>query len=359
MSIKKLTISLLLILTLLIPLSGLAEVVAQDEEVRRYRTLEERRDAGIKHPLTDWLEVSPLIELEYNKQRYITNDSSVSDTTTSETANTFQLEIVIDPAEWVNLEIVYEYDHILEEVLLDEAVAEFEREGFKLELGRLTVPFGEYYSRFVTGPLLEFAETDARALVLAWEPDDEFEAAVFVLKSKVDKEGDKDNALDWGLSLNASLTETIDVGISYLSDISESDDKLLEDNVFYEQKVDGVSAYINVEIGDFDVSAELVAALENFAEFETNANRPRAWNIEFGIYPEGEFEWAFRIEGSDELEDEAQLQIGLGSTWHLHKQVYATAEYLRGRYKTGFVEDDEGEPLNHQKQFALQLVVSF
>ena len=207
MSNKNIIPSSLLILTMLTPISGLAEDIVQDDEVRRYRTLEERRDAGIKHPITDWLAVSPLIELEYNKQRYITDDSAITDTTVSETANAFQLEIVIDPGQWLNIEIVYEYDHVLEEVILDEAVAEFELGNFKLELGRFTVPFGEYYSRFITGPLLEFGETDARALLIAWEPDDEFEAAIFVLKSKLDKPGDKnndkDNTLDWGLSLNA------------------------------------------------------------------------------------------------------------------------------------------------------------
>ena len=351
--------SLLLLLILLMPLASYAEEPAQTDEVRRYRTLEERRDAGIKHALTDWLEVSPLIELEYNKQRFVTDDSAATDTTFSETANTFQLEIVLDPVDWVTVEIVYEYDDLLEEVILDEALAEFELNKFKLELGRLTVPFGEYYSRFVTGPLLEFAETDARALVMAWEPDDEFEAAIFVLKSKLGKAGDKDDALDWGISLNASLTETIDVGLSYLSDISESDEQLLDDAITYEQKVGAVSAYINVEIGDFDVSAELVSALNDFAEFEADFNRPLAWNIEFGVYPEGHFEWALRVEGSDELEDEAEIQLGLGTTWHLHKQVYATAEYLRGRYKKGRVENDLEELLSHQKQFALQLVISF
>jgi len=353
----KISLCPLLAITILIPFVSYADEV--NKENRRYKTLEERRDAGKKHQITQWLEVSPLIELEYNRQRFIPVDSAVSETSISESDKTLQLEIIIDPAEWVNFEIVYEYDDRLGELYIDEAVAEFEVGDFKLEVGRFTVPFGEYYSRFVTDPLLKFGETDARSLAFAWEPDDGFEATLFVLKSKLEKTGETGDNLDWGLSLNISPAESVLTGISYLSDLSESDEQLLEDEIVYQQRVGAFSAYVNVEIGQYDISVEFVQALEHFAELEVGANRPNAWNIELGIYPEGRYELAFRLEGSDELEDTPELQTGLGMTWHFHKQVYLTAEYLLGRYKKAFVENDLDEVLDYQKQFAAQFVVSF
>jgi len=348
---------LLLALMFLTSFSVYAEETEEDR--RRYRTLEERRDAGIKHQLTEWLEVSPLFELEYSKQRLIPLDVLDSETSISETHKTLQLEIIVDPAEWVNFEIVYEYDDLLDELILDEAVAEFIAGDFKLEVGRFTVPFGEYYSRFVTGPLLELGETDARSLVFAWEPDDEFEAAVFILKSRVEKTGKTGDSLDWGLSLNVFFTDDIVVGISYISDLSESDEKLLDDVIFYQQPVDAMSAYINIEIGNYDISLEMVQALDHFAELDVESDRPDAWNVEFGIYPDGSFEYALRIEGSNELEDEPELQAGLGATWHLHENVYVTVEYLKGKYKKDFVENDLEQVIEYQNQFASQLVISF
>jgi len=54
------------------------DAVVQDgvvEKVRIYKIREERRDAGVKRKLTDWLTASGLAEVEYDLQRFSHNDS--------------------------------------------------------------------------------------------------------------------------------------------------------------------------------------------------------------------------------------------------------------------------------------------
>ena len=58
-------------------------------------------------------------------------------------------------------ELIYEYDDDdgSNQQTIDEAILAFEGGDFELELGKLFVPFGEYFQPFRSGPLLEFGET--------------------------------------------------------------------------------------------------------------------------------------------------------------------------------------------------------
>ncbi len=330
-----------------------------DEPARRYRTLKERREAGLTHEITDWLQISPLIELEYVSQTFFPEDPNLSSSTHKTNSKTLQLDTRITFAEWFNAEIVYEYDDQLDEFVLDEAIAEFELDDFKLEFGKLYVPFGEYYSRLVTGPLLEFGETRARALVLSYEPSDRLEASAFVFKSKIDKTITTNNKLDWGFSINFSPVETISAGFGYISDLSESDEKLLDENAFYQQRVNAVTTYANFRCDDFETSIEWLQALDSFSELDADRNRPRAWNLELAFYPDNNFEWAFRIEGSKELEDAPEFQAGIAATLHVNRNISATLEFLRGRFKRGLAEYAQNSELADQNLLVGQLVISF
>lgn len=331
------------------------------EEQRRYKTPSERREAGVKHEITDWMEASIL--LEYETSRLELEPDNAVDYTLREREKSVQLEVEMQPAEWITAELSYEYDDFLNEFELDEALIEFEIDDYKLELGRLEIPFGEYYSRFITGPLLEFAETKGRVLVIAYEPDDSFEASVFLLKSKLDEftgsVNSDDDSYDWGLSINSQPMEGVLMGISYLSDLSESDEQLIEGESSYIQQVDALSAYLSIEFEDIDFSLELVQALQQFNELDKTQDQPRAWNFEMGFYPHGQLEYAFRLESSRELEEAPLYQYGLATTWHAGKSLSATFEVLRGRFKKAFVEDDAEQELAYQTQIGAMLIVSF
>lgn len=332
-----------------------------DEPVKRFKTLSDRRDFGVAHEITPWLRLSPSIEFESEVVELDLLDAG--NYRLRERSKSMQLDIELIVTDELKAEIEYEYDDQLDEFVLEEAVAEFEIDDFKVELGRLYVPFGEYFSRFASGPALEFAETRARAVVFAYEPtygtNDQLEASVYVFKSKLNQNLTDENNTDWGFSFNYMAEDAFSLGVSYLSDLSEADESVLEDNGFYLQKVDAVSAYTNIEFDGYEVSFEVVQALSHFAELDSVANQPVAWNIELGIYPEGNLDWAIRLEGSRELEDSPRLQVGINNTWRVNKQLTTLLEFFHGRFKKAFVEDGFGNEIESQNKVVAQVILSF
>lgn len=328
-----------------------------DEEVQRFKTLADRREAGINHNITEWLSVTPSIELESELTEFDLIDAN--NFQLRERNKSVQIGFEVQATDWLNAEVVYEYDDQLDELVLEEVIVELELDEFKLEAGKLYLPFGEYYSRFVTGPLLEFTETRARAIVFAYEPETPLEASVYIFKSKLNDNVQDEGELDWGLSFDFTFEGGFSIGVGYLSDLSESEEMLLEDTRFYLQQVDAVSVYSNIEFDDYEVSIEYMQALGHFTELDTASDKPGAWNIELGIYPEGSFDWALRIEGSHKLEEVPEYQFGINNTWRVNKYLSASVDYLYGRFKEGFVEDDDGNEIKHQNKVAAQLIISF
>jgi len=349
---KAFTVYGLTTFVLMTPVIGSAE-----QTVQRFKTLADRRDAGIKHEITENLSLSPSLEFESEVINF--NLQDVNSYRLRQRSKSAQLEIDVSAAEWFNAEAVYEYDDQLDRFIVDEALAEITLNDFKLESGKLYLPFGEFYSRFVSGPALEFAETRGRAMVFSYEPSETLEAAVYVFKSKVGKKLPDENKTDWGAGINYSEEQQFSVGVSYLSDLAETDEKLLEDTGFYNTQVGAVSAYANIILGDYEVSFEFVQATGKFTELDETSNQPMAWNIELGIYPGGDIDWALRIEGSKELEDQPEYQLGINSTWHGSKHLSVSLDFLHGRFKHNFVEDESGNFISRQSIVAAQLIFSF
>ena len=349
---KSLFSFIIILAIFLTPLISLAE-----ETSRRFKTLSERRDAGQAHRLTPWLLVSPALEIESEVLEYRPENNQHY--TLRERSKSIQLDIELIPTQWLQAEIEYAYEDQLDEFELEEAAVEIVMGDFKLGLGRIYVPFGEYYSRFVSGPVLEFAETRGRSAVFSYEPDDQLELALFAFKSKLNKTPEEENNLDWGLAVQFTSEENLSFGVSYLSDLSETDDKLLDDFAAYINKVDAISAYTNIELGSYEVSVEYVQALGRFKELEVDQDKPRAWNIELGIYPGGSFDWALRLEGSRELEEAPRYQAGISMTWYLNKYLLTSANILHGQFRPGFFEDDSGQMINSQNLFSAQMSLSF
>ncbi|MDH3378587.1 MAG: hypothetical protein OEQ39_16800, partial [Gammaproteobacteria bacterium] len=63
------------------------------EPARIYRTPEERREAGLRHEITEWLSVSGLLELEDERQR---NDFSDNQSRTEDQRAALTLQIGLD-----------------------------------------------------------------------------------------------------------------------------------------------------------------------------------------------------------------------------------------------------------------------
>jgi hypothetical protein len=115
-------------------------------------------------------------------------------------------------------ETIYEYDDKSNRHTLDEAIAAFEGGDFELELGKLFVPFGVYFSHFVSGPLLEFGETRGRGATLSYRPDDRLDLAAFVYKGRASKTESNGRDWDWGFAVEGSPFEFGSFGVSYLSE---------------------------------------------------------------------------------------------------------------------------------------------
>jgi hypothetical protein len=337
------------------------EEVEQAEDVtpaKFYRTPEERREAGMGRELTDWLTVSGLLEIE---TAHAWDSFRGGEHDYEETEETLQLGFGLTLTETLGAELVFEYEAETGLSKLDEGLLSYESEAWGAEAGRFYVPFGEYFSSFVIGPMLEFGETRVNALSVDYSWEDRAEVFAYVFESDVDKAGENNDKPDWGLGLELSSDDdAVKFGLNYISDIAESDEGLLEDfNNRYRSRVGGWNAYGIYGMEHSIVTAELVRADGKFDELDPEEDQPFAWNVELAWFPQPQYQIAVRLEHSDELADQPEWQYGVSVSWRIHKNINLVADYLYGDYKDGFVEDDKDNELRHRNLIAGQLAIEF
>ncbi|MGI9285400.1 MAG: LbtU family siderophore porin [Pseudomonadales bacterium] len=376
---------LALLLALELPLLCYA---AEDEDefgepavqaARFYRNPEERREAGLGRQLTDWLLFSGLLEIE---KEYLENKFKNNITTTEDDGAVPTIEAVFELTifPWLVGEFVFEAEYDTGYFArADEILIAIESETWGLKIGRQNLPFGEYYSHFVSGPLLEFGETRATSLIADHSFNDNFEVSAFVFDSDFGEPSGNDN-YDWGLAVEyVSSNEAIRFGASYLSDLAETDERLLEEHIYtYKKRVSAWSAYALIGFDSFELTAEIVQARRTLTHFETPATeveqdeesedgeveevtgfKPTSYNLELAYFPQPHLQFAVRVEHSDELEDEPEWRYGVSATWRIGKYVGVSLDYLYGDYKNDFVLDDNDNALDHSHQVAVQVVVEF
>ena len=334
--------------------------IESEQRASMYHTREEKREAGLGAKLTDWLTLSGLIEIEALSIDNSFRDN-IGNTGHDKLESTVQIGLDVSVSEEVDAEIILEYSEDSTDTVLDEAIINFDRDGLGINIGRLYVPFGIYYSHFVTGPMLEFGETRASTIVLGYDYNDMIETSVYVFNGVADKVDAEDRINDWGVSIEAHpLGDILLIGAGFLSDLADTDDLLLEDNNNnYQRRVGGWNAYTVMQMDYWEVSMEFLQATRAFNELDENANKPAAWNVEFAYFPRSTMEVAARIEGSRELADEPQRQYGAALTWRIYKNTSLTLEYLYGKYKKGFVFDDDDNELHKRNLIAGQLALEF
>jgi hypothetical protein len=341
------------------PVFGQEEISNEEEkeQARSYRTREERRQAGLKYKISDRIILTGLFESEYLYESFSLYETS-SRTHEDEFSAPLQLGLEMAPSAWAKVELIYEYDIATNSHILDEAVLVMEAGDFDVELGKLFVPFGEYFSHFVSGPLLEFGETRAGGVVFSYTPDDRFDLSTFVYIGRAEKEESNSSNLDWGFSAEYSPFEFGTLAVSYLSDLADSQERFLSDNNHkYENRVAALSGYALVGYGKFEVTAEFVHALSSFEELDSDQNKPRAWNIEIAYYPTTDLELALRYEGSKEFENSPHFKGGIGVTWRATKNIYLSLEYLQGRFDRTLSEEPEEPALRTAHQFGARISI--
>ncbi len=331
------------------------------EAARIYRNSEERRESGLGTQVTDWLKVSGLIEIE---NEYLNNNFS-NDIEVSRHDNpnlSLQVGLQIDATDWFSAEILFdaEYNAKVYFSRFEEILVKVENEQWEIKIGRLFLPFGEYYSHFVTSPILEFGETRANALVLEYSPLEDFEITGFILESRAEKVGGEDD-FDWGLGLRYSTDDpTIQMGAGFLSDLAESEERLLQSfQDTFKRRVSAWNAYARVGFDTFEITGELVQATRAFKEIKKNSDKPFSYNIEFAYFPKETLQLSVRTEHSDELADQPSWRFGISGTWRPITRFNLSVDYLYGKFKNGFIRDDSGNTLNYRHLIAAQLALEF
>ncbi len=357
-----------------------ATVEPAAQSARFYRSPEERRDAGHGIQVTDWLLFAGLVELE---QEFLENQFQNNVTVNEDEGLTPTLEAVFEVTAfpWLIGEFVFEAEVDSGYFArIDEGLVAIETENWGLKIGRQYLPFGEFYSHFVSGPLLEFGETRATSLLADYSFNDSLEVSAFVFDSDFGKRGENDD-YDWGLALEyVSNNEAIRLGISYLSDLAETEERLLEEHVYsFQRRVSAWSAYALIGIDQIELTVEIVQARQSLKAFtstalafelnedddendggeEVKAFKPSAYNLELAYFPQPHVQFAVRVEHSNELEEAPLWRYGVSTSWRIGEHVGVALDYLYGKYKRDFVLDDSDTALEHSHQVAVQLVVEF
>ncbi len=330
-----------------------------DKDARLYRTNAERRDVGLQRNITPWLIVSGLLEIEGLRDEFSVKwrkDKEIDRVV----AAAVQLGLVASPWKHLKGELVVEYDTESDQLFTEEVIASLDLEPWELEGGIQYLPFGVYISHFPSGPLLEFGETRAKAANLSYGRDERLDLALALYQGRTrEVEADAPGA-NWALAMEAWPLESLAFGLSYQSNLADSDARLLaEEDNRYLRKVPGLSGYLIWISHQFEVTFEALGALHPFRVLPPDFDQPRAWNLEFAHFPWPSFEWALRIEGSQELEDAPELRYGAAVTWRFQRRASFSLEYLHGRFKEGFATNEEDKSYEYVDQFGAQLSIAF
>lgn len=327
------------------------EPAAENDTDRRYITREERRDEAPEHEITEWLSWAALAEAEYVDTRFDTFEQA-SGTRNRDAGWTVEALLLAEPLSWLAGELVFEYDSFSDDIVLDEAFVAAEIGDFELEFGRLFLPFGVYLTHFATGPLLEFGDTRGRGAILSYGADDWLGVSAFVYQGQANKRTRSGRGLDWGLALQVAASDFSTLGLSYISDLADSDEEFLDDsNNRFAARVAGLSGYLILGFGPVEFTAEFVSALGSFEELDDDRDQPRAWNTELAYYPRDAVGLALRYEHSSEFEDAPRRQGGLALLLQPLDGLFLTLEYLVGDYRRGFAPDDEDRDLDTVHRF--------
>ena len=244
----------------------------------------------------------------------------------------------------------------------DEIFFFIELDDFNLdvEAGRVSAPFGEYYSNFVTGPILEFGETVRNGFIIDYALFENIEVTGFMIDSDVKKRSNN-TEFDWGASLEITNDlENLKFGLGYISDLAESDEEFLsEEDNFYVDRVSALNAYFLFGFNNIEFTAEYVQANNRFKEFESSEDKPSAYNVECVYYLTDTFQIAARYEGSDEFANAPKRQYGVSVAWRPIDRVNISADYLHGKYKNDFVFDDDEQELDNRDLFSFQASIEF
>lgn len=307
----------------------------------RIRVLEEQMGVppAKEHPFTllaldKHLTFSGLLELEANYSK-----TSGEDATSDLTLATAELstEVAINDSIGGHIILLYEEEEgESDSIKVDEAVISLhcprswlgQTPGFYG--GRMYLPVGKFNSAMITDPLtLDLGETNDTAAVVALEGP-LWNLRLGVFNGEVDTSNDSIDSFVAALELTP--TAGLSFGASYISDLAESDNGLVEDASLYSSSVPAASAFISYTLGQVTLEAEILAALEDFdapliGATDLTGSRPLAWSLETDWNLSEALQIAARIEGAKDFQDDV-TRYGATVSYGLFANTVLALEYL-------------------------------
>ncbi|MCB1856894.1 MAG: hypothetical protein KDI63_01385 [Gammaproteobacteria bacterium] len=328
-------------------------------EVRLYRTQAERREVGVKRRITPWLNLSGLVEIDLFREEYHWEKGHEREIERQRSVNV-QLDLVAAPASGgVQGELVVEYDTEAGRTIIDEGILALESDPWELEIGMQYTPFGEYISHFATGPLVEFGETRAPALLISYSADEQLDSAVSLYRSSARYASEEDR-LNLAFAVSTWVTDSIALGLSYQSDLGDSDARLPRTGGDRRRgRVPGLGGYLLATLDRYEFTLEILGATRAFPELPPGTDRPWAWNLELVHFPGPTWEWALRLEGSRELRDKPRIQVGGAVTWRIGNRASLTLEYLHGWMDPDIGLPDDAVGYRSVDRLGTQLSIAF
>lgn len=212
-----------------------------------------------------------------------------------------------------------------------------------MQAGRMYLPFGVYYSHFVSDPMtLDLGESRKDAILLSYA-NDLVQISAGAFNGTFDNP-DNEHINDFIASLTITPIKGIEAGAYWISDLGEAGglEDVLSEHINASDEtpaikynsVNGYGGYIHLEKGVISIDVEYIAAVDKFDAglFQDISVTPKAWNAELAFAMPYNIELATRIEGSDEFFAMPELQYGIAGTYGFTDNMVVTLEYLHGEF---------------------------
>ena len=305
------------------------------------------------------IQLSGLIEvggawIDYDHDNPALADEDASDLSLTTVELTAEAEL----NEWVNVVAVllyedatsFEGDNDETDVTMDVGtvtIGNTEEYPLYLTAGVMYVPFGALLTHFPDDPLMNvpvtlvLGETREKALLLGIEHE-RFSVSAYLFNGDVNETGEENHVESYGFDANYSVEdlEGVDllIGVSYISNIADSDGLEEELGGPIQDYIDGFDVYAHVGFAGFFVDAEYMTALDDFAvgELAPVEVEPAVWNVEVGY----NYDWGKNLEivlkyaGSDDCgEFIPEDRYGICFNQDIFEDVILSLAYLNDEYE--------------------------
>ena len=342
---------------LTIPEKAETSVIKEDEdEIQPGGTRELNKDVEDLEKYIQGIEFSGTIEVEAGYEHSKSKGGKIEDYSDLALATVdFAVDALI--TDRMRTHVLFEYEDD-ENVIVDEAIIHFQAEEvcvpdlscnspWYFSIGKLSIPFGYFESHLISGPLTEDLGESKETAVVAGIYNPFINIAAGVFNGDIDKAGNDDHIESYVAACTFTLPEDVSpnvglmIGVSYISNIADSDDLA---DFFVDEYADtildyvaGFSSVLSVSfMNRFFFEAEYVGAVESFEEDKNF--KPKAWNFEFAFIPIEDIEVAVRYGGSsDTLNFLPDMQVGICGIYEIFNNTSIGLEFLYEEFEN----DDE------------------